>query len=180
MTNRQDDDGERIRQATREVLQTQRRERGSLIPILQQVQNSLGYLPREALVEIAAFLGATEVAVFGVASFYNQFRLTRPGKHPIKVCTGTACHMRGGNLILDGWERELGVAVGAVTPDGEFSLERVACVGCCALAPVTVVDDIVHGNVSPTRIKGLLAGLEMQRSREMDSLRSPQAESSQS
>ena len=149
-----------IREQTAELLRPYKRERNNLIPILQEVQASFRYLPKEAMLEIANFLEMPESAVYGVATFYNQFRLTPPGKHTIKVCMGTACHMKGGQLILDAWEREVGIEVGGVTPDREFGLERVACVGCCALAPVTVVDEEVHGRVTPTKIQGILGAFK--------------------
>lgn len=155
-----------LEQQTEGILRHHGRERQSLIPILQEVQEELGYVPLEAIGQIAKFLRLTEVAVLGVATFYNQFRLTPPGKHSIKVCMGTACHMKGGNLIMESWERETGISVGETTPDWELSLERVACVGCCTLAPVAVVDDTVHGRVSTTRVKGLLLALAMQKERD--------------
>lgn len=147
---------ELIKEKTAEVLRSYGRERRNLIPILQDVQAKLHYLPKEAMLEIAEFLGMPPSAVYSVATFYNQFRLTPPGKHPIKVCLGTACHMKGGALILDAWVRELDIKVGGVTPDRQFSLERVACIGCCAMAPVAVVDETVHGKVRPTKIQGIL------------------------
>ena len=109
-----------------------------------------------------------EIEVFGVATFYNQFRLSPPGKHPIKVCLGTACHMKGGRIILEAWQRRLSIKVGEVTPDREFSLERVACVGCCAMAPVTVVEENVEGKVSPTRVDGILLSFELEREKDKD------------
>ena len=131
------------------------RSRGSLVPILQKIQEKLGYVPLEAMEEVAGQLGIPPVDVYGVVTFYNQFRLTPPGRRQIKVCLGTACHMKGGTVILDCWKRRLGIEVGGVTPDREFSLERVACVGCCSMAPVTVINDEVHGRVTPTRVDGL-------------------------
>ncbi|NHM28657.1 NADH-quinone oxidoreductase subunit NuoE [Desulfofundulus sp. TPOSR] len=141
---------------TGNILENYSRERGNLIPILQQVQEKLGYVPLVAMEEVARHLGIPAVDVYSVATFYNQFRLIPPGKHQIKVCMGTACHMKGGNIILDCWKRRLGIDVNQVTPDREFSLERVACVGCCTMAPVTVIDEEVHGRVTPTRVDGLL------------------------
>lgn len=136
--------------------------RKNLLPILQQVQARLGYLPREAMQQIALALKMPEVDVYGVATFYTQFRFHPPGRHQIKVCLGTACHMMGGHTVLDCFERRLGIKEGQTTPDREFSLERVACVGCCALAPVVVVDEKVEGKVSPTRVDGILLSLKMQ------------------
>ncbi|MCL6639687.1 MAG: NAD(P)H-dependent oxidoreductase subunit E, partial [Firmicutes bacterium] len=99
--------------------------RSSLIPVLQRIQEELGYVPREAMLEVAGQLNIPPVDVFSVVTFYNQFRLHPPGKHQVKVCLGTACHMKGGNIILDCWERRLSIKAGETTPDREFSLERV-------------------------------------------------------
>ena len=120
------------------------------------VQERLGYLPGEAMEQIAVAMQIPEVDVYGVATFYNQFRLNPPGKHQIKVCMGTACHMMGGHIILDSFERRLEIKEGETTPDREFSLERVACVGCCALAPVVIVDENVEAKVAPIRVDGIL------------------------
>jgi NADH-quinone oxidoreductase subunit E len=134
------------------------RERSNLIPILQRVQAVAGYLSPEAITEISRFLDITENDIYSVASFYAQFRFTRPGEHNVKVCLGTACHVRGGELILDSLERELNVKTGQVTGDYKFGLERVACVGCCALAPVVVIDQQdVFGKMTQTRVKEMLA-----------------------
>ncbi|MGB9792659.1 MAG: NADH-quinone oxidoreductase subunit NuoE [Thermacetogeniaceae bacterium] len=138
-------------------------ERESLIPILQYIQSKLGYLPKEAMQQISETLKIPEVDVYSVATFYNQFRLNPPGKHQIKVCMGTACHMMGGHIILESFERRLGIKEGETTPDREFSLERVACVGCCALAPVVVVDDRVEAKVSPIRVDGILLAYEIEK-----------------
>lgn len=137
-----------------------------LIPILQDVQSRLGYLPKEAMLQIAEALQIPEVEVYGVGTFYNQFRLNPPGKHQFKVCMGTACHMAGGKIIMDSFERRLEVKEGETTPDREYSLERVACVGCCALAPVVVVDEQVEAKVRPTRVDGILLGFELQKKNE--------------
>lgn len=143
-------------------------QRGNLISILQDVQSNLGYLPRYALTEVARFLGIPDSEVYSTATFYNQFRFIPPGRHQIKVCLGTACQIKGGSMILQSWERELQLKEGQTSDDREYSLERVACVGCCALAPVAVVDERVEGKVSPTRVKGILLGFDLQRKREHD------------
>ena len=136
------------------------------MPILQKVQEKLGYVPREAMVEIAKFLGIPEIDVYGVVTFYNQFRLNPPGRHSIRVCLGTACHMKRGYITLDAWKRRLGVDRGQTTPDREFDLDTVACVGCCAMAPVTVVDDEPQGYVEPTRVDGILLAFKQEKERE--------------
>jgi NADH-quinone oxidoreductase subunit E len=128
---------------------------GFLIPILQKVHGSHGYLSPPAVEEIAAFTGVSPGEVFGVASFYAQFRFTRPGKHTLKVCLGTACHVRGGDRLLDFLERRLKIKPGGTTPDGLFSLERVACFGCCALAPVVVLGDDVHARMTAAKAQRL-------------------------
>jgi NADH-quinone oxidoreductase subunit E len=151
------------RQETKKVLKRFGKKRTNLIPALQKVQGKLGYLPREAMEEIAAFLGIPEVDVFGVVTFYNQFRLNPPGKHSIRVCLGTACHMKGGYITMDAWKRRLGIDVKQTTPDREFDLDSVACVGCCVMAPVTVVDDKPEGNVEPTKVDGILLTFELER-----------------
>ena len=137
------------------------RTRSALIPLLQKAQKELGYLPAEALELVAGHLGIYTGEVFGVASFYNQFRFNPPGKHQIKVCLGTPCHVRGGDIILENFERKLDIKEGQTTEDREFSLERVACVGCCALAPVTLVNEKVHAYMSPSKIEGLFTQIEV-------------------
>ena len=106
--------------------------------------------------EVADFLGIPGSTVYGIATFYNQFRFTPLGKQPVRVCMGTACHMAGGQLVLEAVARELDIEVGGITPDHEFSLDRVACVGCCALAPVVVVDDSVYPRMTPPKVEEVL------------------------
>jgi NADH-quinone oxidoreductase subunit E len=150
------------RNLTSEILKSHNKDRGQLIPILQQIQAEFGYLLREAMLEIANFLNIPDSEVYSVATFYNQFRFLPPGKHQIKVCLGTACQIKGGRTILESWERELDLKEGSTSADGEFSLERVACVGCCAMAPVTVVDEHIEGKVSPIRVKGVLLAFNLE------------------
>lgn len=132
----------------------------NLVPVLQDVQNKLGYVPELAMEIIADALDVPAISVYSIVTFYNQLRLNPPGDHHIKVCMGTACHMIGGQIILDSFERRLEIEEGETTPDRKFSLERVACVGCCAIAPVVVVDDYVDGKVTPTRVDGILLSFE--------------------
>ena len=150
-------------QRTKRVLKGFSRKKGNLIPILQKVQGKLGYLPREAMLEIAQFLGIPEINVYSVVTFYNQFRLNPPGNHSIRVCLGTACHMKGGYITLDAWRRRLGIDVRQTTDDREFDLDSVACVGCCVMAPVTVVDGKPQGQVEPTKVDGILLAFELKR-----------------
>jgi NADH-quinone oxidoreductase subunit E len=152
------DTPEEIRQETGRALRRFSRKRMNLIPILQSVQARLGYLPREAMTEIAAYLQIPDIDVYGVVTFYNQFRLNPPGRHSVKVCLGTACHMKGGYIALDAWKRRLGIEPRQTTPDREFDLDTVACVGCCSMAPVSVIDDRPEARVDPTRVDGILLG----------------------
>jgi NADH-quinone oxidoreductase subunit E len=133
-----------------------RNDRSKLIPILQLVQQKLAYLPGEAIHLVADHLNISSSEVYGVATFYNQFRFNPPGKNPIRVCLGTACHVKGGDIILENFERKLEIKEGETTPDREFSVDRVACVGCCALAPVALVGETVHGHMQPSKVEGLV------------------------
>jgi NADH-quinone oxidoreductase subunit E len=139
------------------------RERSNLIPVLQFIQREHAYLSKQAIQIVAQHLGISVSEVYGVATFYNQFRFHPPGKHQIKVCLGTACHVVGGDIILENFERKLGIHEGETTDDREFSIERVACVGCCALAPVAIVDDTVQAHMAPSRVEGLLLGFEIEK-----------------
>ncbi len=138
------------------ILTPERRNQAHLIDILQDVQNGHGYLSKEALLEVAKFLEMPASSVWGVATFYNQFRFTAPGKRPVKVCMGTACHLAGGQLVLEATARELDIEIGGITTDREFSLERVACIGCCALAPVVTIGEQAYPRMTPTKIEEVL------------------------
>lgn len=126
-----------------------------LVPILQDTQEVFGYLPEAAMREIARFVQLPESRVYGVATFYDQFYFIRRGRNQIKVCCGTACHVKGATRVLEEFERQLGVGHGETTPDYEYSLERVACVGACALAPVVVVGKEVYGEMTPGRARSI-------------------------
>lgn len=130
--------------------------REMLIPMLQAVQNAFGYLPKESLDVIGKHLGVPTAKVYGVATFYNQFRLQPVGRHTIRVCRGTACHVRGSKAILDTLSNELGVNPGETTADGQFTLETVACIGACSIAPVVTVDEDFHGATQPRTISKIL------------------------
>jgi NADH-quinone oxidoreductase subunit E len=127
-----------------------------LIPALQRVQGALGYLPERALLEIASITGAPSSKVFGVATFYAQFRLQPVGKHIIRICRGTACHVRGSGRILKDIQARLQLAPGETTKDRLFTLETVACFGSCALAPVVVIDDSVYGRMNSSKVGRIL------------------------
>jgi NADH-quinone oxidoreductase subunit E len=156
---------EKVTKQTRRILNGFAKKRGNLIPILQKIQEKLGYLPREGMLETARFLGIPEIDVYEVVTFYNQFRRNPPGKHSVRVCLGTACHMKGGYITLDAWKRRLGIEAGQTTPDREFDLDTVACVGCCVMAPVTVVDDKPQGKVEPTKVDGILLSFKLEKER---------------
>ena len=145
-----------FRQQIREMLAPFKGRQVVLIPALQAVQEKFGYLPEAAMEEIGLVAGVSQNVVYGVASFYSQFRFIKPGEHMIKVCLGTACHVRGASSLVESLERDLHIATGKTTPDGKFSLEEVRCFGSCALAPVIVVDDQVYGNVTTTKTKEIL------------------------
>lgn len=142
------------------------KQRGELIPILQLIQERYQYLSLNALKMVARHLNISRSQVYGVATFYNQFRFNPPGKHQIKVCLGTACHVRGGDIILENFERKLQIKAGETTSDREFSIERVACVGCCALAPVAIIDEMVYGHMAPSKVEGLILGFQIEKERE--------------
>jgi NADH-quinone oxidoreductase subunit E len=151
---------EQILASVKEVLEKNDKNREDLIPILQQVQAKVGYLPLLAMEKIAEKLAMPAVDIYGLATFYNQFRLNPPGKHQVKVCMGTACYMVGGDITLESFERRMEIKEGETTADRLYSLERVACVGCCTMAPVVVVDDEVEGKVTPTRVDGIMLSLQ--------------------
>ncbi len=139
-----------------EVLSSYQGREDELIPILQRVQQDFGYLPEGAMRRIAKFLKLPESTVFGVGTFYAQFKLHPSGKNIVRVCRGTACHVRGGARILRQVEKELGIKPGETTPDFDYSLETVACFGACALAPVVVLNDNVSGRMTTTKVTGML------------------------
>jgi NADH-quinone oxidoreductase subunit E len=153
-------DSAKVKEQLHEILARYRGERVELILILEEVQERLGYLPKEALLEIADFMHMPAASIYGVATFYNRFRFTPIGRHAIRVCMGTACHVAGGSLVQEALERELEIKVGGVTPDEEFSLDRIACVGCCVLAPVIVINREVSPKMTPFKVEEVLAGLK--------------------
>jgi NADH-quinone oxidoreductase subunit E len=140
------------------VLSSFNGEKSELIPILQQVQQKLGYLPQVAMKNIAGFLKMPESTVFGVATFYAQFKFVPMGRNIIKVCRGTGCYVKGSPRILEELEKQLGIKDGGTTKDMEYSLETVACFGSCALAPVVVVNDRVYGRMTPEKARELIKG----------------------
>lgn len=144
----------------------------NLIPLLQRIQAELGYIPLTGMNMVADYLEIPLGEVYGVATFYNQFRLTPPGKYQIKVCIGTACHVKRSYIILEEWQRRLEIEEGETSEDRLYSLEKVACVGCCALAPVTVVsadgDDTFHGHMMTSKVNGLVLEFDRKESDERE------------
>ena len=128
-----------------------------LIPILQQVQDEFGYLPEKSLLKIARFTGVPESRVYAVATFYAQFRLSPIGKKHVVVCRGTACHVKGVSRILEEIEKQLGIKEGEATPDLEYSLDSVACIGACALSPCIMVNKKVKAKLTPKKIRELFS-----------------------
>jgi len=130
--------------------------RGVLIPLLQQVQAEIGYLPTEVMQRVAERSGVPAARVYGVASFYSQFRLEPVGEHIVRVCQGTACHVQGAVAITEAVCGELGVEEGGTTADGKFTVEPVACLGCCSLAPVIMVDEDTYGRLTTDEARKIL------------------------
>jgi NADH:ubiquinone oxidoreductase subunit E len=130
--------------------------RESLIPVLQEVQEACGYLSREAILQVGRHLNLPASKVYGVATFYNQFRFQAPGKHHIQMCRGTACHVKGSAAVLEALCRNLKIKPGQTTKDGLFSVEVVACIGACGLAPVIAIDGEFHAGVTSEAIPELL------------------------
>lgn len=134
--------------------------KGALIPVLQECQNIYGYLPKEAMELISRELKVPFSELFGVATFYAQFKLKPRGRNIVRVCLGTACHVRGGAKIFDRVQKELGIVDGETTDDLRYTLESVACIGACGLAPVIMVNDETHGRLTPDMIPEILKQYE--------------------
>jgi NADH-quinone oxidoreductase subunit E len=146
-----------LHESLSQILAPYKGKKGSAITALQTVQEKLGYLPEEGISEIANILGMSQNELYGVATFYSQFRFTKRGEHNIQVCSGTACHVRGSPKVVEALEEELSCTCGETTKDGKFSLEKIACFGACALAPVMVVDKKVYGRMTTPQVKKVLA-----------------------
>lgn len=149
--------GEMMEEQLNRLLSSYKGKKEELIPILQQVQTEFGYLPEEALVEIARFTGVPESRVYAVATFYAQFRFTPIGRNHVMVCRGTACHIRGASRILNEIEKQLGIKEGETTPDREYSLETVACIGACGLSPCIMINKKVEAKMTPKKVAELFA-----------------------
>jgi len=140
----------------KDIIDNHPREKRSLIPILQDIQAKYKYLPSGALYTVSKALCIPTVDIIGVATFYRAFSLEPKGEHQVTVCVGTACHVRGAPKILEEFERKLGVEAGSTTEDGQFSLDSVACLGCCAIGPVVVVDNDYNAQTSIRSVDKIL------------------------
>lgn len=138
-----------------EILSSYKGKRSELVPILQKIQEKFGYLSEEAMIKVAEFLGVAESKVFGVASFYAQFRFKPIGKNRIVVCQGTTCYVRGAPQILEAVEKLLGIKEGETTPDLKYTIDTVACIGACGLAPCLMINKNIYGRLSPKRMTEL-------------------------
>ncbi|MHB8124739.1 MAG: NADH-quinone oxidoreductase subunit NuoE [Desulfitobacteriaceae bacterium] len=143
-----------------EIITRHKQEKGALIPVLQEAQGVYGYLPADVLRYVSKALRIPLAKVYGVVTFYSQFRLTPMGRNVVSVCLGTACHVRGGAKVLETIEKELKVKDGCTTEDGRYTLEIVACMGACGLAPVISVNNQVYGRLTPEMITGILSKYE--------------------
>lgn len=139
-----------------EILGKYQADESSLIAILQDIQEEYSYLPREALIQVSKEMNIPLSRVLSLATFFKAFSMKPKGRHPIHVCLGTACHVRGAQLVLEKFERELGIKSGDTTEDHLFSLDAVRCLGCCGLAPVVQVGEEVHGKITPAKVAGVI------------------------
>jgi len=135
------------------------RQPNQLIPLLQYCQGQRGYLSRAAVNQIADYLGVSEAHTYGVASFYTQFRWEKPGDHQVRICLGTACHVQGGVSLSEEIQKIIGISPGEISPDQKFELHEVACLGCCAQAPVVEIDGRIHGKMTRKKLNKVFAGL---------------------
>lgn len=145
---------------------------GELIPLLQSAQEHFGYIPRRAINYIAGVTGISESDIYGVITFYSQFRLQSMGKYVIRACAGTACHVSGAKLIRETIEDELGIEVGDTTEDGLFTLNTVACIGCCSLAPVIMINNDTHGRLTPAFVRKIIRNYRKKAVEKTDSIAS--------
>lgn len=150
---------------TKKIIQRYRDQKGVLIPLLQDIQAVYGYVPVESIELISKELSIYPVKIYGILTFYTQFYLTPRGRHTIKVCQGTACHVMGGKEILDYLSDKLGISEGGTTADGMFSLERVACLGCCGMAPVVVIDNHFYGRSTIQEVDKLLRNCQLDKAK---------------
>ncbi len=149
-----------MEQAFRALLDEWKGVKGNVIPLLQKTQEIFGYLPMDAMSEIARTTGKSPAEVYGVATFYAQFRFKPMGRHTIKVCHGTACHVQSADSLDTVLETKIGAKAGDTTADGMFSVERVACLGCCSLAPVVMIDGEVYGRLTGDKLGKIVSAVE--------------------
>jgi NADH-quinone oxidoreductase subunit E len=135
-------------------------EADEIIPLLQYYQKIYGYISQENVREIASYLKVSEAKIFGVASFYTQFRFVKPGENVVQICLGTACHVQGGAQLAEEIQSALGVHPGQVTPDGKYEFKQVACMGCCAQAPLVEINGDIHGKMTPAKLRKVLEEYE--------------------
>ena len=148
---------ERKLQELKEVCKSFNNEKGELINVLHKAQGIFGYLPAEVQEVVAKELNVSVAHVYGVVTFYSFFTMIPKGRHPVSICLGTACYVRGAEKVLDEFKKELNINVGQTTPDGKFSLSCLRCVGACGLAPVVLVGEKVYGRVSPEGVKDIIS-----------------------
>ena len=142
-------EGNQKDEAMNSILEKYTKDKSNLIQILNEVQETYGYIPRTAQLAISEYLGLTMAEIYGVITFYSRFSLKPKGKYNVSVCLGTACFVKGSEKILDKLKSKLGIDVGQTTKDGKFSIEATRCIGACGLAPVFTVNDEVYGNATP-------------------------------
>lgn len=153
-------------QALDTILEGRRSQPNQLIEVMQDIQENFGYIPREAMKSVAQELGVPLIEVYRVVSFYKAFRLNPSGKHVLTMCTGTACHVRGSDLLLDHAIDQLGIKPGEVTNDGLFSIEHVNCLGACALGPIVAENGSYHKHMTPSKLRKLIETLSHQKTEE--------------
>ncbi len=141
--------------------------RDYVIKLMQTSQAEYGYIPKKVIKDISAATGTPETDIYGIISFYKQFRLEKPGRHVVKVCDGTACHVSGSNMLIDQIEEDFGIRPGNTTEDGVFTVEAVACLGCCSLAPVVMIDGKVYGKLDASKVKRLMKRIHRKTLKEM-------------
>ncbi|MFZ5802899.1 MAG: NAD(P)H-dependent oxidoreductase subunit E [Candidatus Omnitrophota bacterium] len=155
-------DPEQLKKDVNEIVNTWKGKRGNLIMVLHQIQNRYNYVPREVSLQVSEALNVPLARIYEVITFYHYFKLEPPGKNIISICMGTACYLKGAPQIVEAFEKELEIKVGQSTPDKEFHLQIVRCLGCCGLAPVLTINNKVYGQVSPTRVPEIIASCQQE------------------
>ena len=150
-----------------EIMKEYKGEESALIPLLQKLQNAYGYLPKDVIAKLSERMGIFVSQIMGVVTFYAQFRLEPIGKNIVKVCFGTACHVVGAENIADSICRELNIALGGTTEDKMFTVESVACIGCCSLAPAVMINDETHGRLNPDTARKVIRDFSQRQSAEL-------------